>query len=87
MHQKISVTYTIPLNYKKVNFASFVQFQKILSDKLRKKFGNCDVYLSQHPRLAAHVIFKVEDTNRAPSEAEVSDATLNFTRKYVMTGS
>ena len=86
MNPNSHTTYTILLRYKKNLFPSFTQFQKIIADKIRNKFDDCDVFVSQQPRLAVHVIFKNSRMNQTLTQQEVQDSVLEFTREYVMTG-
>jgi hypothetical protein len=86
MNPNSHTTHTILLRHKKNLFPSFTQFQKIIAGKIRNKFGDCDVFVSQQPRLAVHVIFKNSSTNQTLTQQEVQEAVLEFTQTYVMTG-
>ena len=86
MNPNSHTTYTTVLRYKKNLFQSFTQFQKIIAGKLREEFGSCDVFVSEQPRLAVHVIFENSRMNRNFTQKEVEDATHKFAQDYVMTG-
>ncbi len=79
-------TYTINLKHKKNNFLSFSKFSDLITEKIQAKFGYCNVYVSQHPRLAIHVIFNTNHYLIIPNKFEVADYVSDITYNYVMTG-